>query len=104
MAVRALQGCRATYQTAASEWDVLAITTQDGEGKVYLLASNVSPAARTVDADPPALITDSTGTLWEEYSAEHLGEIVGSSPTLDSGHIVFEIPATGAALIEVMCN
>jgi len=32
MAVRALQGCRTTYQTAASERDVLAITTQDREG------------------------------------------------------------------------
>src|SRR4030095_6753263 len=94
---RALNGCKTTYQSTASNSNLLAITTRDISGNIYLLVTNSSKTSYTVDANLSALITSGTGTMWQ-YDDTHLDVIVGS-PVLNNGHVSFTIPGTSAILI-----
>jgi hypothetical protein len=98
LAARALQGCRTTYESTSSTGDLMAITTQDASGDVYLLVANSSRNDHTVDADLSALLTSGTGTMWR-YDANTLDQIVGN-PTLSSGHVTFDIPSNSAIVIQ----
>jgi hypothetical protein len=95
---RALNGCKTTYQTTPNNSNLLAITTKDSAGHIYLLVTNSSKTSYTVDANLSALITSGTGTMWQ-YDATHLDVVVGS-PVLSNGHVSFNIPSTSAILIK----
>jgi hypothetical protein len=99
LAVRALQGERPTHESTTSTDNLLAITTEDAAGSLYLLVAN--SAARTsyaVDADLSALRTTGTGTMWQ-FDATHQDLIV-ATPALADGHVAFEIPGTAAVLLK----
>jgi hypothetical protein len=98
MGIRALNGCKITYQSTTSHRDLLAITTREERGPLYLLVTNSARGtAHTVDANLSALLTSGTGTMWQ-FDATHHDVIVGE-PTLSNGHLTFTIPAMGAILI-----
>jgi hypothetical protein len=98
MGIRALNGCKTTYESTTSNRNLLAITTQDAGGTVYLLVTNSArQAAYTVDADLSELLTAGSGTMWQ-FDATHDDEIV-SALTLTNGHVTFTIPAMAAILI-----
>jgi len=98
LGLRALQGCRTTYLSTASSTDLLALTTRDTGGNVYLLVTNKSTSAYSVDANLSALMTNATGTQWE-YSSANQDVIIGN-PTLSAGHVMFTLPATAGVLIK----
>jgi len=96
---RALQGCKTTYQSTTSNSNLLAITTRDTGGHIYLLVTNsAASTSYTVDANLSALITSGTGTMWQ-FDSTHLDVIVGN-PVLNNGHVTFTIPGTSAILIK----
>jgi len=98
MGIRALNRCKTTFQSTASDSHVLAITTKDAEGTVYLLVTNSSTdTSYDVNADVSALVTSGTGNMWQ-LDATHNDVIVGH-PTLSNGHVTFTIPGTAAILI-----
>jgi hypothetical protein len=95
---RALQGCKTTYQSVTSHSNLLAITTRDASGNIYLLVTDsAANTSYTVDANLSALITSGTGTMWQ-YDSTHPDVIVGS-PVLNNGYVSFTIPGTSAILI-----
>jgi len=97
LGIRALQGCRPTFQSTTNNSNLLAITTRDTGGKIYLLVSNNGTSSLTVDANLSALITSGTGTQYQ-FDATHNDVVVGN-PVLSSGHVTFTIPGTAAVLI-----
>jgi hypothetical protein len=99
LAIRGLQGCKTTYQTTSSNTNLVAITTKDALGKIYLLVANNAPSASyTVDANLSALITSGAGTMWQ-FSSGNMDVVVGS-PALNNGHVTFTLPGTAAILIK----
>jgi len=99
LASRALNGCRPTYQSTTSNSNLLAITTKDSLGSVYLLVTNsAAKTSYTVDANLSALLTSGTGTM-SQYDNSHLDVVVGN-PVLSNGHVIFTIPGTAAVLIK----
>ena len=99
MGARALNGCKATYQSTATNSNLLAITTKDAAGKVYLLVTNsAANTSYTVNADLSALLSSGTGTLYQ-FDATH-NDVVNGSPVLSNGHVTFTIPGTAAILIQ----
>jgi hypothetical protein len=99
LASRALGSCRPTYQSTTSNSNLLAITTKDSQGSVYLLVTNsAAKTSYTIDANLSALLTSGTGTMWQ-YNASHQDVIVGN-PALSSGHVSFMIPGTAAVLMK----
>jgi hypothetical protein len=98
MGTRALNRCKASYQTTTGDGHVLAITTKDAEGKMYLLVTNSSEdTPYAVKADLSALISSGTGTMWQ-FDATH-NDVIVDHPTLSNGHVAFTIPATAAIMI-----
>lgn len=97
LAARGLQGCRTTYETIGGSSSLLALTTQDAAGNIYLLIDNTSTGT-TVDADLSALVTSGTGTMWQ-FDASH-NDVIVAYPTLSNGHVVFDVPGTGAVLLK----
>ncbi|MGE5527772.1 MAG: hypothetical protein ACM3X6_01335, partial [Patescibacteria group bacterium] len=95
---RALQGGRATYETTCNNSNMLAITTRDAQGKVYLLATNTGSGTLTVDANLSALISSGTGTMWQ-FAAGYNDVVVGN-PTLSGGRVTFNIPGNAAVLLK----
>jgi hypothetical protein len=97
MAAKALNGCKPTYQSTTSNSNLLAITTKDTAGAVYLLVTNsAASTSYTVDANLSALKMTGTGTMYQ-YDATHLNTVVGN-PVLSNGHVTFTIPGTAAVL------
>ena len=97
LAIRGVQGGRTTYETTSSNSSLQAITTEDGTGTISLVVNNPGRAT-TADADLSALITSGTGTMWQ-FGDGIMDEVVGS-PTLNNGHVVFDVPSLGAILIQ----
>ena len=99
MGIRALQGCRPTYQSIANTKDVQAITTIDANKSIYLLVTNANPStAYTVQANLSALRAQASGIMWQ-YDATHLDTVVGNPP-LHNGRVTFTVPASGAILLK----
>lgn len=99
MGIRALQGCRTTYQSVIGNRHLVAITTADSKKNIYLLVTNADSAASyTVDANLSALLNQAAGTLWQ-YDATHQDAIVGR-PVLVNGNVTLTIPASGAVLVK----
>jgi len=101
--IRALQGCRPTYQSTTSSSSLLAITTRDTAGNTYLLVTNQDNATwYGVDADLSSLMTSGSGKVWQ-FDAGHMDTVIGSS-MLKNGHVTFTIPANSAILLEFAEN
>jgi hypothetical protein len=98
LGIRGLQGARPTYQSTASNANLTAITTKGSSGHVYLLVTNGSRNPISADADLSALISSGSGTMWQ-FDSSHLDVVVGN-PVLNSGHVVFTVPGTGAVLLQ----
>jgi hypothetical protein len=98
MGIRALIGARPTYQSVASTSDLLAITTKDSGGHVYLLVANISKNTYTVNADLSKLLSQGTGTMWRCDSTYQ--DTIVAHPTLVNGLLTFAIPSWGAVLIQ----
>jgi hypothetical protein len=97
--IRALQGCRPTYQSTTSSSALLAITTKDTAGNIYLLVTNQDSSSwYDVDADLSSFTSTGSGTMWQ-FDAGHMDTIVGH-PTLKNGHLLFTIPADSALLMK----
>jgi hypothetical protein len=98
LGIRGLVGCRATYESTASTGDLMAITTQDADGSVFLLVVNsASGTSYAVDADLLQLVSQRSGTMWQ-FDEEKKDEIV-ATPTLRNGHVTFTIPPGAAVLL-----
>jgi hypothetical protein len=103
MGIRALQGCRATYQSVVGNKNLLAITTQDANKNVYLLVSNQnSSVPYKVDANLAALLNQASGVMWQ-FDKTHQDVIVGK-PLLRNGNVTLTIPASGAVLVEFLAR
>jgi hypothetical protein len=101
MGIRALQGCRPTYQSTTNINDIQTITTIDAQNNIYLLVSNTNPStAYTIQADLSALRTQASGSMWQ-YDATHSDTIVGN-PSLRNGRVTFTVPASGAVLLKFL--
>jgi hypothetical protein len=101
MGIRALQGCRPTYQSIASNKALQAITTVDTNKNVYLLVTNQDHTNwYDVDANLSALRSSGSGTMWL-FDAAHMDSIAGK-PTLSNGHMTFTIPANSAILLKLV--
>jgi hypothetical protein len=98
MGIRALIGARPTYQSTSSTTDILAITTKDSAGHVYLLIANISKSTYNVTADVSQLLTQGTGTMWR-FDSTYLDTVV-ASPTLVNGKLSFSIPSWGSVLVK----
>jgi hypothetical protein len=101
LANRGLVGCRPTFQSTSNNSSVLAITTRDTAGAYYLLVTNASNKAVTVDANLSALLTTSSSrTVWEFSAANH--DVVVGNPPMSAGHVTLNLPATSAQLLKVV--
>jgi hypothetical protein len=99
LAVRALQGGRPTYESRTSTDSLLALTTEDVAGSLYLLLANsAAETSYTVDADLSALRTTGAGTMWL-FDATH-PDVIVATPALAEGHVTFDIPGTAAVLLK----
>jgi hypothetical protein len=99
MGIRALQGCRPTYQSITNASSLQAITTTDNAHNLYLLVANLSSTNQyTIDADLSKLSMSGAGTMWQ-FDTNHMDTIVGH-PALKSGKITFTVPASGAILLK----
>lgn len=99
MGIRALQGCRPTYQSTTSTPDVQSITTKDNNQNLYLLVSNTSGTNQyTVSANLAKLRMSGAGTMWQ-FDATHMDTVVGK-PQLRNGRITFVVPANCAVLFK----
>jgi len=98
MGIRALNGCKITYQSTTSQQDLLAITTRDAGGALSLLVTNgARKTSHTVKADLSALLMNGTGTMWQ-FDATHNDDVVGQV-MLSNGSVTLTIPAMAAILI-----
>ena len=86
--------------STTSNSNLLAITTKDAGGKIYLLVTNsAANTSYSVNANLSSLITSGTGTQ-RQFDATHLNVAVGN-PVLNNGHVTFTIPGTAAILITI---
>ncbi len=99
MGIRALQGCRPTYQSMTNTNALLAITTKDTSGNLYLLMTNQNSKANySVTANLSSLLLNSTGTVWQ-FDTAHMDTVTGKQ-SVQNGQATFTIPASGALLIK----
>jgi hypothetical protein len=99
MGIRALQGCRPTYQSSSSSPQIQAITTMDSMHNIYLLVTNQDNTSwHDVTANLSTLSMNNTGTMWR-FDAAHMDSVV-EQPILRNGHVIFTIPAAGAVLLK----
>ena len=98
MGIRALNGCKTTYQSTTSDRNLLAITTTGcgGDdvpaGHQQRQGDGLHRGCGSVRAHHSG-----AGTMWQ-FDATHNDVIVGQ-PALSNGHVTFTIPATAAILI-----
>lgn len=98
LAIRGLQGGRATYQSTSSNNNVLAITTKDSAGHYWVLLTNTSKSAITTTINLSALLSSGTGTMWV-FDGTHNDVVVGN-PILAGGQVTVTLTGTSASLVE----
>jgi hypothetical protein len=99
LAIRALQGCRPTYQSRTPDSNLLAITTkQANNGTFFLVTNKDTQKSDPITVDLSALITQGKGTIWQ-FDANHSDEIVGSAK-MSNGQMKLTVPAMGALLVK----
>lgn len=95
---RALQGGRAMFQSTCSNTNMMAMTTRDDAGNIYLIAINTGAGTLNVTANLSALISSGTGTMWL-FDATH-NDVVTGSPALSSGLVTFSIPGNASVVLK----
>jgi hypothetical protein len=99
IAIRALRGCRPTYQSTTSDAHLTAITTTEGSDSVYLLVTNASDTTSYIaTVDLSAVKTTGEGQEWR-YDATHPDVLVGT-PVLTDGRVTVWLPATSTVLLK----
>ncbi len=99
MGIRALQGCRTTYQSVIGNKNLLAITTADGNKNIYLLVTNQNGSVPyTINANLSALLNQASGVMWQYDKTRQ--DVIVSRPALENGNITLTIPASGAVLVK----
>ena len=99
MAIRALQGCRPTYESIANNANLFAITTKDAkDGSFFLVTNQDSQKVDIITVDLSALITQGKGTIWQ-FDAQHSDQVVGST-MINNGQMTLTVPAMGALLVK----
>lgn len=96
MGIRALQGCRPTYESRSSTADILAITTRSSDNSLYLLVANNTHTSYNINANLLSLLKSGSGTLWQ-FDAGHMDSRAGTY-ALNGGHVTFPMPAMSALL------
>ncbi|GCE12644.1 hypothetical protein [Tengunoibacter tsumagoiensis] len=100
MAIRALQGCRPTFQSMTTNPNLLALTTRDAQGHLYLLVTNQDTTqTANVSADLSALTSGGNGTIWQ-FDYYHSDQQT-STFSFTGGHLAFSVPANGALLLKI---
>lgn len=100
MGIRALQGCRTTFQTTSNTSDLKAITTREAGGNLDVLVTNTSQTAGyTADVNLQNLVSDGVGTLWRNDATHQ--DTLSDNPTLVNGHTTVNVPANGSVLLSV---
>jgi hypothetical protein len=97
MAIRALQGGRNVLLTTNSHPDLMAMATQDNQGRIFLLMVNSSSADHPINASMPTATTQQKATIWQ-FSQTNLDEIIQETYT-QAGSIYFTVPAYTSQLI-----
>ncbi|HEX3643529.1 MAG TPA: hypothetical protein VHV10_19760, partial [Ktedonobacteraceae bacterium] len=99
LAIRALQGCRPTYQSTTSDPNLLAMTTRDAKGGVSFLVTNQDRQKNyRVTVDLSALISGEKGTIWQ-FDTQYYDQVVGSA-VANKGRVTLTLPANGALLVK----
>ncbi len=99
MGIRALQGCRSTYQSTSSNKDLIAITTVDKHQNIYLLVTNQdSKNTYKAHINLSTMISNATGIMWQ-FDSSHLDTVIGK-PSIKNGNVSLVIPASGAILVK----
>lgn len=97
MGIRALQGCRPTYQSTASNKNLLAITTRNQDGSYSLLMTNQSrQQPYLVHTNLSALVLNGKGSL-QRFDAQHQDTLDGTNQ-ITNGQITLILPPDGAML------
>ncbi|HLZ60676.1 MAG TPA: hypothetical protein VKR06_27330 [Ktedonosporobacter sp.] len=98
MAIRALQGCRPTYESKTNNPNLRPITTRDPNGCVFFLVTNQDRQKSShINVDLSALVSSGQGTLWQ-FDADHHDQIAGSV-VITNGRMNLTVPAQGALLV-----
>ena len=98
LGIRALQGCRPTYQSVVSNKDLLALTTRNKDSSYSLLITNQSQRqSYTIDAKLSAFISSGYGTL-QRFDAQNRDTTAGSVQ-IANGHTTLTLPPDGALLL-----
>ena len=102
MAIRALQGCRPTYQSIVKTpgSTIQAITTRSTNGHLSLLITNTnSKANQPLIADLSALLRQGSGTI-SQFDAQHQDQVVGTT-SVQNGQMTLTVPAQSALLVDI---
>jgi hypothetical protein len=100
LGIRALQGCRPTYQSTTNNSHLMAITTKGHDGSIYLLITNQDNIHEyNIDANLSRLLMTSNNIAMWLYDSHHMDEAM-SAMALNSGHVNFTIPANAAILFK----
>ncbi|NET38797.1 MAG: hypothetical protein F6K19_43590 [Cyanothece sp. SIO1E1] len=99
MGIRALQGGRDVLLTTSSSPDLMAIATQDDQGKISLLIVNSNSVEHSVKASIPTLKTQRKATIWE-FSETILDAIIAETH-IKAGSISFQVPAHSSRLVVI---
>jgi hypothetical protein len=102
MGIRALQGCRPTYESKSSTTDILAITTRNNDNSLNLLVANNTSTWYDINTNLSALLKNGHGTIWQ-FDSNHMDTVTGIS-NLINGHTTFTMPANSALLIRFVPN
>lgn len=98
LGIRALQGCRPTYQTTIHAKNAVAITTRNKDGSYSLLVTNSSiQQPYTIDANLSAFVRNGSGTI-QRFDVQHLDTTDGYV-TIVNGHTFLTVPPGGALLL-----
>lgn len=100
LAIRALQGCRPTYQSTTNNPNLLAITTRGSNGNLFFLITSLTGQQNNhLTVDCSALLSSGRGTIWQ-FDARHNDQVTGNT-IVKNGLMTLSMPAAGAALVEV---
>jgi hypothetical protein len=100
LGIRALQGCKTTYQTQTGNAQLTAITTRDSTGTVFLLVTNTGQTSQTVQANLAPLMTAGAVATLFRYDTTH-ADVSQPLAMAQPGQVAFTVPPMGAALVQV---
>lgn len=100
MGIRALQGCKPTYQSVTSNNNLFAITTHNTDGSYSLLVTNKTlQQPYTVNAQLSALLSTGSATLQRFDTQDN--DTITDPMHIVNGQTTITIPPNGAILLTV---